>query len=942
MSMKRHWISVASFLVAVLMLWCIDQVQGQLCMEISSCDLCLKSTDICKWCSDLDFSGPRCLPAGDNVTECLSGFESPAVGADRVEDNDFDNEQQLKPQRVAMKIRPGQTSSFDLTIKPAPNFPLDIYFLMDVSTSMWDDLINMKRLTLSISDLMSDISNNFTVGFGSFVDKPTDPFIHLDERHLYQPCYGFSPFCIHPFDFNHHASLTNDTEIFNSAVRRQRLSDTVDNPEGGSDGLLQAAVCNELMGWRSHPARKMLIYITDDFIHFGYDGKLGGAVTPNDGKCHMTPKKDRYGYTYYDYHESKRMDFPSLSMVIDKLQKQDIFPVFGIAVQNIDDNLDNNPVYQSYQNITEAIPNALLEPLTPDPSSLGKLINNSYHAIASRVQLSVVEGGRKNLKIEYESDCGGEGRSTDGLCSGVTIGKEVMYTIKVSADECTPELQKGTTLKIGTGFFGQVEVFVQMDCSCNCTSEPEPQSPECSAGGTFLCGECDCDPGRFGSTCQCGAAANATALTEECSQVNGLVCSGPKAGVCYCGKCVCFEDKGYYGQSCQCNRFSCLRDSRDLMCSGQGSCDCGRCACDKAPSGRPYTGDTCECYPDLDRCQRTPQESPCSGRGACLCGKCTACAEGYSGPFCDQCTSQSICGPDKCRSHEDCINCLFAFDGSSLVKKEFDSCSSFCANISIVLGTTLSFVSSPSTIHCRVPIRSESCTGLNYYVNSGKVTLQVSSTPATCTNVIPAWLIVVPILIGLLFLAIFLVLLVKVIIIYLDHKEYKKWMRDVKASKFSEFESPLYQAAWQTYYCPVYPGHLERGLVGSVSPSLLTKKRKMSQSMPDIADPVPPRMRAMTDHGSAPALRDRRSFVDSSKNIREASVNTNLDSVDGKLGSTQGSVGGKLDVTSRVSLVSGLNKGPLLGSQAVFDDGSQEKLDDLIASLSVENGLNDI
>ncbi len=35
---------------------------------------------------------------------------------------------------------------FPLMVQPAPNFPVDIYLLMDLSLSMNDDLENLKRL----------------------------------------------------------------------------------------------------------------------------------------------------------------------------------------------------------------------------------------------------------------------------------------------------------------------------------------------------------------------------------------------------------------------------------------------------------------------------------------------------------------------------------------------------------------------------------------------------------------------------------------------------------------------------------------------------------------------------------------------------------------------------------------------------------------------------
>ena len=34
-------------------------------------------------------------------------------------------------------------------------------------------------------------------------------------------------------------------------------------------------------------ARKLLVFSTDAGFHYAGDGKLGGIVKPNDGKCHL-------------------------------------------------------------------------------------------------------------------------------------------------------------------------------------------------------------------------------------------------------------------------------------------------------------------------------------------------------------------------------------------------------------------------------------------------------------------------------------------------------------------------------------------------------------------------------------------------------------------------------------------------------------------------------
>jgi len=42
---------------------------------------------------------------------------------------------------------PGQPQSITVSVKPANNFPLDVYLLIDESSSMSDDLQNLRTLS---------------------------------------------------------------------------------------------------------------------------------------------------------------------------------------------------------------------------------------------------------------------------------------------------------------------------------------------------------------------------------------------------------------------------------------------------------------------------------------------------------------------------------------------------------------------------------------------------------------------------------------------------------------------------------------------------------------------------------------------------------------------------------------------------------------------------
>ena len=44
----------------------------------------------------------------------------------------------------------GQPARFNVNVKPAPDFPVDIYFLVDGSFSMEDDLANIQALVGAI------------------------------------------------------------------------------------------------------------------------------------------------------------------------------------------------------------------------------------------------------------------------------------------------------------------------------------------------------------------------------------------------------------------------------------------------------------------------------------------------------------------------------------------------------------------------------------------------------------------------------------------------------------------------------------------------------------------------------------------------------------------------------------------------------------------------
>jgi len=61
-------------------------------------------------------------------------------------------------------------------------YPVDLYYLMDLSKSMEDDKEKLSALGAQLSTAMKNITSNFRLGFGSFVDKVLMPYVSTIQK----------------------------------------------------------------------------------------------------------------------------------------------------------------------------------------------------------------------------------------------------------------------------------------------------------------------------------------------------------------------------------------------------------------------------------------------------------------------------------------------------------------------------------------------------------------------------------------------------------------------------------------------------------------------------------------------------------------------------------------------------------------------------------------
>ncbi|XP_069381857.1 integrin beta-6 isoform X2 [Paralichthys olivaceus] len=595
-------------LILLILLYWINTVEGS-CSAGSAltCDQCLQLSPHCAWCTQENFTDWFSVSERCDTLDILqekgcarSQLEFPVSEGQILLDHplgkktDSANSTQISPQKMALKLRAGSQVTFQVKIQHTEDYPVDVYYLMDLSASMIDDLEMIKDLGSSLSKEMANLTSKFRMGFGSFVEKPVLPFIRITEEELANPCSGVGSTCLPTFGYKHVLSLTSSTDRFNEIIAKQRVSANIDVPEGGFDAVMQAAVCGDKIGWRNDSMR-LLVFVSDADSHFGMDSKMAGIVIPNDGQCHLDVNNE--------YSMSTIQEYPTLGQLIDKVMENNILLIFAVTEDQI----------------------------------------HNYKELRSEIELEV-QGDTEELQMSFTAICP-NGTILPDLkhCSNVKPGQTVVFNVSVELPGCLSGVRHFSLKAVGLQ--DSLEVELESLCSCDCRQPPEANSSQCTEGqGEFQCGVCVCQPGFLGAQCECNEES---ALLSNCLASNeSEVCSNQ--GQCYCGQCVCHASSfgRIYGPYCECDNYSCVR-FRGELCGGHGVCDCGDCHCQSG-----WTGEYCNCSTSTEACM-SEDGTVCSGRGKCECGHCVCSLPGASGDKCEKCLT---CG-DACSSARSCVEC---------------------------------------------------------------------------------------------------------------------------------------------------------------------------------------------------------------------------------------------------------------------------------------------
>uniref|UniRef100_A0AC11BCB1 Integrin subunit beta 4 n=1 Tax=Ovis aries TaxID=9940 RepID=A0AC11BCB1_SHEEP len=569
--------------------------------QVKSCTECIRVDKDCAYCTDEVFKERRCntqaelLAAGCRLQSVVVMESSYEIMEERQIDTTL-RRSQVSPQALRVRLRPGEERHFELQVFEPLESPMDLYILMDFSNSMSDDLDNLKKMGQDLAQVLRQLTSDYTIGFGKFVDKVSVPQTDMRPEKLKEPWPNSDP----PFSFKNVISLTEDVEEFRNKLKGERISGNLDAPEGGFDAILQTAVCTRDIGWRPDSTH-LLVFSTESAFHYEADGAnvLAGIMRRNDEECHLDPTG-----TYTQY---KMQDYPSVPTLVRLLGQHNIIPIFAVT----------NYSYSYYERLSSYFPVSSLGVLQEDSSNIVDLLQEAFNRIRSNLDIRALDSPR-GLRTEVTSRMF---QKTDTGSFFIRRGEVGTYQVQLRAIEdldgahvCQlPEADQKGTIHLKPSFSNGLQMDVGVICDvCSCELQKEERSSRCSFHGDFMCGHCVCHEGWSGKTCNCSTGSQSD--LQPCRREGeDKVCSG--RGECQCGHCVCYGEGRYEGQFCEYDNFQCPRTS-GFLCNDRGRCSMGQCVCEPG-----WTGLSCDCPLSNATCIDS-NGGLCNGRGYCECGRC--------------------------------------------------------------------------------------------------------------------------------------------------------------------------------------------------------------------------------------------------------------------------------------------------------------------------------
>uniref|UniRef100_A0A8C2T5W3 Integrin beta n=1 Tax=Coturnix japonica TaxID=93934 RepID=A0A8C2T5W3_COTJA len=183
-AMGRGGLLLLLLLLMMMMMRAAPRGAEGSCRPQASCEECISSHPRCAWCEEPEFPGgaqmetSRCAPREAlERAGCPPGAIVDPHGSLRVlrDTERGDGGGQLRPHSVEMELRAGEELSFAVRFRRARAVPVDLYFLLDLSYSMRDDLQLLQRLGTELLHALHNASSAARIGATLSPPPPPDP-----------------------------------------------------------------------------------------------------------------------------------------------------------------------------------------------------------------------------------------------------------------------------------------------------------------------------------------------------------------------------------------------------------------------------------------------------------------------------------------------------------------------------------------------------------------------------------------------------------------------------------------------------------------------------------------------------------------------------------------------------------------------------------------------
>jgi hypothetical protein len=349
---------------------CLGVCEGKdthCCSLISNCTGC-QQTNGCGWCgSAAGGGGARCLsgsylgptdfdgnqlPAGD-PGQCESeSWIYASSSTIQVQQGTFGpgtDSPNLQYKRQVVVLAQNSPILVTIQVRAPGNVPLDLFFLQDLTQSFDNDMKNVNKTIPAFLAAIKAVVPDVWFGWGSFLDKPIDPFGQ------------YSAGVIEDYVYRTDVALAPNTEpaiisLYNT-IAGTILRGGGDVPEASLEAMLgisDVAGTVSNVGWRSTASvggtiNRIILVITDAPPHIDTDisdtigtgsydnlGQLASwSVNNNDPLFTSAQRPTVQGetcpgtscYTLPGLGER----YPNMQQVADALSAQNIYPVFVVA-----------------------------------------------------------------------------------------------------------------------------------------------------------------------------------------------------------------------------------------------------------------------------------------------------------------------------------------------------------------------------------------------------------------------------------------------------------------------------------------------------------------------------------------------------------------------------------------------------------------------------------